>query len=191
MTIHTTEPFSLTQRLSLLRELMLRTDIGDTERRICWFLLLERMNAETGLCISSNASLASQLGLDIRNVERARKKLKHLKIITWSATGAAAGSASIFRFIQKVRPALAPVPSDKFAGTLPAQPPVPPTGATAGRSNQEQTKPPNLVKDGSPQHEAWKFFEQHCGPISKTWSNRYDGWLYPSAWPHEQKAQLQ
>lgn len=67
--------FHISQRLALLRTIMQRADLSATAKTICWLLLLERMNSQTGKCVCSNTHIADQLGIGLASVKRAKLQL--------------------------------------------------------------------------------------------------------------------
>lgn len=84
MTIPLTTPYL--DRIAVLAEIMLRTDLSAAELRICGYLLITVMN-QTGNCTCADNHLAQALGIDRSTVNRAKRNLRKKHIITWPNLG--------------------------------------------------------------------------------------------------------
>jgi hypothetical protein len=179
--MHVDKPFPINHRLSTLRDIMVRTDLNDAERRICWFLLLERANSETSLCYCSNNHLAHHLTLNLRTIERAKQRLKALRILTWEkAPGPQTGTSSIYRFYTRFDRFTDRDLTDIQTGTPPVHRPGAPTGPQTGRTNDETY----YAQFGSAELEYWDAY------LRKTTGNtaprdKRGGWRFPTRWPVE------
>lgn len=133
-----------TDYLKHLRGLMLRTDLLPAEKLICWYLLAELTNRDTGLCYCSNKHLAKTLSLNLRTIQRSKNSLREKSVLTWRAYGSGpqtATSASCYRFIQ-VGAVHRPLPSDTQTATPAVHRPLRGSGPQTARTKPETSKLP-------------------------------------------------
>jgi hypothetical protein len=192
-------------RYSLMNELMSRTDLSTAELRLCWFLLIQIMNNETGHCYCSDRHIAKQLSINTGTVYRAKRRLKQLGILEWSAPAACAraGTPSSFRFnwlrLQPRRQ-----PNREHAGTPSAPTQAPAACADAGTKIRVQQpangKPNNTyrntpsdqsiyfgkiqIKDDTPQRQYWDaFLVKKTGKAAP--HSTKGVWGFRTEWPEE------
>lgn len=176
-----TEQFPLAQRLFLLREIMERRDISATAKNICWLLLCERMNSQTGKCICSNQHIAKKLGIGITSVKRAKLELRDAGVIepsTQVQNGPTQKSQiSSFRFLRRFGDQNGPTKHQNW--TEPKTDPVQ-NGPTQNRKISTKTDTAFHAKPCSPQYLAWETFYRSIGKRIPT--NRH-GWTFETEWP--------
>lgn len=91
--------FTTTERLRMLEHVMLHSKLHDADRRIYWYLVMKLLNEETGLAYCANAHLARQLDLTTRTVERCKRKLRALGLVTY-VSGKSDHSATSYKLIK-------------------------------------------------------------------------------------------
>jgi hypothetical protein len=72
------------ERMKMLTELMLRNDLSHAEHRVIYLLFAYRANERTGLCFTTDARMAEDLGLHVRSIERAKASLKAKGLLRWT-----------------------------------------------------------------------------------------------------------
>lgn len=162
---------------------MQRADINPAAKNICWLLLIERMNSQTGECFCTNEHIAEQLGIDLATVKRAKLQLlgKPSKkdrddavpavLETFTAQNAPTKKrlASSYRFLRRLGAQNAPTARQNA-----------PMAKKPQAQNAPIGKPKFHHKPCSPQYLAWETYKRSIGQSIPT--NR-NGWTFETEWP--------
>lgn len=185
------QPSPLKDRLAMLDEIMMRADLTQTEHRICYYLIVMRTNAETGLCFATDQNLADALGVTKRAIEKSKQSLKAKGLLDWYTERLnGKNSVSLYKFNYKVRPNTCSVLQTNTNSVLTEfQPNTRSVLQPNARSVSHGTPVPHqidqkyLAKDGSPEWQAWDQYTRITTGRGLPPSKRYGGWYVASQWP--------
>lgn len=169
----------LKDRLAMLTEIMLRTDLTQTEQRLCYYLLAVRTNADDGLCFASDQNLADALGVTKRAIEKSKQSLKAKNVLDWNTERLnRKNTVSLYRFIYRERPNTRTVLIANAETVL--NRPLPNAGSVSTANASSVSK--HYAAFGSAELAAWDRWSQ----ITKGKSlprDRAGGWHVDQQWP--------
>lgn len=190
------KPF--TGRWNMLHELMLRNDLSHAEHRVLYLLYAIRANSNTGLCFTTDARMAEDLGLHVRSIERAKASLKAKGLLRWT-TDRLRGRNDVCVYDLN-----AEKNTDNSVASIVGNTGDPvaeiPTSApdvssieyikTLHGISTEMTPRSFYAPSGSPELEAWdRWGRIHRGKSYPR--DRAGGWDFPSRWPPRTQIDLE
>lgn len=178
-----------TTRWQMLSQLMLRNDLTHAEHRLLYLLYAIRANSQTGVCFTTDARAAEDLGLTVRTIERTKASLKAKGLLDWT-TDRLRGRNDVTVYnlntdasVERI-PTHASQPPDAHVAQTPT-----PASAVLSIEQLNGTRAdivggacPFYAKDGSPELDAWDRHNRLTRGKGLP-RDRTGGWLVPSQWP--------
>lgn len=181
----------------MLHELMLRNDLTHAEHRLLYLLYAIRANSQTGVCFTTDARAAEDLGLTVRTIERTKASLKAKRLLDWTTDRLRGRNDVTVYNLNNTDAGVAQIPTPTSQNPDAGVSQIPtPTSDVLSKEQLDATRAENIggarsyyAKFGSAELDAWDRWSRiHKGKSLPR--DRAGGWYVAQQWPPKTQLDL-